>query len=175
MTVAKSPSEVKLFIHSSIGIGKPEEFTVTRGVKGAVIGAINKQVGDDEHRRMVLAWLFDSPEVQMSTKGLDDNQWWALYQWVGFYQDENGEWRKRPEFPLEAMLVFTEAVKAAAFDNQMNETDSMLEQSVAFLGGVATNTSDALVYDYNPEVKAPDEYSVKRRVIKFLDGDDDIL
>jgi len=63
------------------------------------------------NRRTALAWLFEN-RGEMSSKSLSGGQWFALWNWVGFYQDELSEWQTRPEFPVEAAGVLTAALKA---------------------------------------------------------------
>jgi len=117
-----------------------------RGQKGAIIGQFNRTLGGDDNRHLLCAWLFDV-RGKMSSKKLDDSQWYALWEWVGFYQDEMNEWQTDPRFSVEAMLCLTEAIKAYKLlppDERDEElfTDEFVAQLVAFTGGVVTNVSD---------------------------------
>lgn len=117
-----------------------------QGKKGALIGLFNKTLGGDDNRKLLLAWLFDV-RGKMSSKKLDDDQWHAIWEWAGFYQDEVGEWQTDPRFSVEAMLCLTEAVKTYKLlppDERDEElfTNEFVAQLTAFLGGVITNVSD---------------------------------
>ena len=127
----------------------------------------------------MFAWLFDVLGRQtvagsetvisgLSSKALSNDQWWALSNWVGAWKDENGEWRERPEFPLEAALVVNEAMKAYAEipigtpEDRSWVTDMAL-QAVTQLGGVITNVipEGENWQQYLDGVQMPPDYPAK--------------
>lgn len=146
---------------------------LTKGEKGAVIGKLNLVFGGDVHRRTALAWLFSS-RGEMSTKKLDDGQWYALWDWVGFWLDENNEWQVRPEFPTEAAFVLTEALRANAkvkpveADKDLADMSDIVAQSVSELGGVVTQVDDLPKTDVQENLG----YWLRKKVNDFIDGKD---
>lgn len=107
---ARPPEKVKDHILSVMAHGAPRE--VSRGERGALVGYLNANMGGDEHRRQALAWLFQSPGQYMSTKSLDNDQWYAISEWVSSWQDPDTlEWHTAETFPLEAALVVTQAIR----------------------------------------------------------------
>lgn len=112
----------------------PEGVMYSPSARGAMCGAIDAPLlpaeGKHKHkiasarRRMVLAWLFGgplgSPATAISSTQLNDRQWYALYQWIGFWEDRLDGWQHRPEFDVECACVYAQAVaderaKMAAF------------------------------------------------------------
>lgn len=87
-----------------------EQVGVSRGQWGAVIGALGRYLGRADHRYLICAYLFDDLSRPIHSKDLTDGQKFALFQWCGFYQDEQGEWRASLSFEVEVMLVFNAAV-----------------------------------------------------------------
>jgi hypothetical protein len=113
-----------------------------------MIGKLNAVLGGDKPRRLFLAWLFDklgkplpqSPSViqtEMSTKDLSEAQWYALWHLIGFYKDENGEWLTRPEFPLEATMGLSAAMKAS------KSADGLVSEALNLGGQITKITPDA--------------------------------
>lgn len=142
----------------------PEEiygvFDITKGALGAVVGALNKAVGGDENRYIVLGWLFGSPPFySMSSKELGDEQWYALYKWVGYWKNEDdNEWRTADDFESEALAVYSAAIRklynAGVEEQERAGRDplSLVDNAVGELGGKVTmiiETED----DYNSESK----------------------
>lgn len=108
------------WVQSHQGLSSP---VVERGGKGAIIGALNDVLGGDDLRHMVLWFLFtcdtvpdsriDAPVtyVPKSTKELNEDQWWALFEWVGFwYDEEEGKWHYGDTFAEEALICLVEAL-----------------------------------------------------------------
>lgn len=103
------PEKVKRRLQQYAARPEPTEFDPK--VKGPLIGWLNGAFNGDENRRLALAWLFDHPEPDLSTKQLTPQQWYGIAQWVGSYLDEDiDEWLCREEFPEEAVLVLREAL-----------------------------------------------------------------
>lgn len=90
-----------------------------RGERGAITGTLNKHLGNDANRHAVLLWLFGVESSHL----LSDGQWWAMWNWVGFWQDDGGNWLTNDDFPMEAMYAMLEATK------------SYLTQETVALGG----------------------------------------
>lgn len=90
-------------------------FFLNKGQQGAVTGALNKNLGGDEYRKMVLGWLFASDSAlklaPVSSKTLTDGQWYALWDWIGFYTDETGKWQVSGKFQAEATTVLGEVIR----------------------------------------------------------------
>jgi len=83
------------------------------GHKGAVTNALNRFIGNDADRRLVLGWLFGNyaePIQPLSSKRITEMQWYNLYNWIGFEKDEDTDlWRCSPTFPQEAAACLTAA------------------------------------------------------------------
>lgn len=66
---------------------------LTKGMCGAIIGALNKACGIDAGRYEVLFYLFGEGQgwqsiEEVSSKELYDEEWHALYKWVNPMKDE---------------------------------------------------------------------------------------
>ncbi len=158
MATAREPKAVKSQLHTdAYNASKATE--LSRGAKGAIIGHLNDAFGGDQARKLALAWLFDAlgrvvpsdPDTYitgLSTKSLSNGDWWALYLWIGFYKDDSGEWKTRPEFPLEASLVLAEAMRAymkLPVDRKKEDQSfvaDMVAHAVTNLGAVITNVQN---------------------------------
>jgi hypothetical protein len=116
---ARDAKSVKDHLNNLVLIGAPPDNTavdnhrlVTRGQRGAVVGALNRFMGGDEHRRAALSWLFDYSEAEISSSQLSNDQWYALFSWCDFRKDDEvGGWRLPPTFPMECANVVGEAIK----------------------------------------------------------------
>lgn len=133
---ARTPDEVREQIITDMFAwdGNP----VTDGSRGAITGRLNKYLGSDQNRYIVLNWLFGVT----TSKKLDDSQWSALYKWIGFFQVE-GQWEIDGRFPLECGLVLTRALREQGekpVDERMDEVDeeNLLHQTILFMEGVNT-------------------------------------
>lgn len=170
---ARTPSQVRDQVLADTIQGSRME--ITKGVRGAVVGRLNKYLGGDDNRQTVLAWLFSPSKMKLSSKKLTDAEVYGLYKWIGFYQDEDG-WHDSPTFPAECVLVLTEAIKQFANTppkkkNPELEVGEFLEQTIGFLGGVVTTITDE---DGNPVVEGrqpiPPDYGKKDDLVpKKLD------
>ena len=112
---------------------------------------MNKYLGGDNMRRIVLAWLFAGDfEVlsPMSSKVLNDDQVGALIEWIGWWRDEDMVWHTTESFPHESLCVLNAALAAY---NQANRTQKAYADADPFslvanlsgMGGVVTAvTSD---------------------------------
>lgn len=184
MKAARRPDEVKAQIQQDAFDGAPVE--ISSKARGAITGRLNtvfasgnKRVGGDEARHLVFAWLFERLGQQtepgsdkvitgLSAKSLSNDQWWALSNWVGAWKDENGEWRERDEFPLEAALVLTESMKAygnipIGTPEDRSWSDTMSVYAVTQLGGVITNVKPEEVEEWfeHEETQMPEGYPAK--------------
>jgi hypothetical protein len=138
---------------------------VTRGERGAIIGTLNRYLGDNENRKLVLAWLFSPDQKYISTKTLDNGQWYALKLWIDWWQNpETTEWLPGETFPVEAMLILTEACKQHGLTPPAERDDQLVapelvEQMAVYLGGVVSNIEDDHGnFVRKEEVRLPDEY-----------------
>lgn len=113
MDETRNPQELREFFSRQIAMDVPG-INLSYGARGALVGALNKHLGGDEMRKLVLGWLFSGGQVRaMSSKELTDSQWNVLSDWVGMWHDEDvNEWRVRDGFTYEAAQVLTETVKA---------------------------------------------------------------
>jgi hypothetical protein len=130
-----------------------------KGAKGAVISALNRYCGE-EHRKVVIAWLFQRGDViaPLSSKELTEGQWRALYDWVGYWKDEDTmEWRVCDDFPIEAAYVLTDALRAfLGVKNEVRAKFAMPPEMVlraVELDGVITAVDDRDTLVYGVEIK----------------------
>lgn len=149
---------------------------ITPGVRGAITGRMNSTLGgDDGARKAVISWVLKRPRVIASSKELSDAEWWALYQWMGFYKEEStGEWKLAPQFSIECALVLTRVLVEMAEENKSPSREvygvehSMLADSMAQLGGVISactgDNGTWIIPEHRIEVKAnqPEESPVDR-------------
>lgn len=81
-----------------------ENATLSRGQQGGIIGALDRAFESSILRRRFLAWLFlDDVTQELSTKNLSPAQWYALWKWIDFYEDD-GVWHKSMDFLVEIEL-----------------------------------------------------------------------
>jgi len=95
-----TPEKVKKFVaqfHST------EE--LSRGCKGALIGALEKAAGGSEGRHLVLGYLFGDGKP-LSSKELTPSQWVGLREWIGM-QSVGDVWIPRKEFADEVKSVLS--------------------------------------------------------------------
>lgn len=153
---------------------------LTNGQKGALIGAMNKYVGD-EHRRLVLGWLCsqDDKFEPLSSKFLTENQWAALYAWVG-YQKIDGRWQVSDTFKVDAAFVLTQTLREyTALKNSeranFDPKPADLVREAVCIGGVVTALDSHPADPDMPEAKpvnnnAPKPYRVitqAKPIVKF--------
>lgn len=83
-----------------------ENSVLTHGQRGGVIGALDKNLGSSVMRRIFLSWAFspDPLEMEMSSKSLTNGQWYALWSWVDFFE-EDGIWHKSAKFIVECAKI----------------------------------------------------------------------
>jgi hypothetical protein len=100
-----------------------KEHPATKGKKGAIVNALNKAFGDNDHRKIALGWLFfydDVPPLEpKSSKSLEPGHWLAIERWIDADPDNNWE-------PCEDFVVESELVKQAsisAFGSKVEEYD----------------------------------------------------
>lgn len=118
---------------------------------GAMVGTLNKFLGGNDLRKIVLAWLFAGDfEVlsPMSSKLLVSAQKWAIIEWIAWWRDDEEAWHVGDRFPHEAICVMNAAIRAY---NSANRTDKMevasdmmysLTANMVELGGVVTAVTD---------------------------------
>ena len=83
---------------------------VMAGVKGAIVGTMNRKCGGDANRRLILSWLFSPFEglEPISSKELTDKQVGALVRWIDWYKDPDiNEWLTGADFDKEILVVLT--------------------------------------------------------------------
>lgn len=99
----------------------PDEWEATPGKKGAITGDLNRalcaptlatMIQTNSWRHMVLAYLFAPGRTAMSSHELTREQWYCLYQWIGYWHDPVEGWLKRPDFFTEAGIILAQAIKA---------------------------------------------------------------
>lgn len=127
---------------------------VEKGLKGAIIGAINNYAGGNKNRRLLLGYLFAREESrfdELSTKELAEKHWFALFQWVQPWKDEDdNQWKTRFEFPGECVAVYHCAVvdydaDCARVRDPMFEPDGTPSSITRFLldqGGTIADVKD---------------------------------
>lgn len=141
--------------------------------KGATIGWLNKYLGGDENRRLVLAWLFGKT-VPVSSKDLTDRQLIAIADWLGLHKDDV-IWETQPCFAAESSLVLSEAMRwyktlppgnAAMFEG--SKPPSMIYDVVAFCNGTITAMTDEHgVPLFNEDVSfQPDSFPKNEKELK---------
>lgn len=140
--MAKTAQGVKEFLNDNDAVDR----TLTTSQKGAVTGTLNKYLGGDANRKVVLSWLFSEDgklKFISSSKELKDYQWVALYDWCGFYQ-EDGRWYPQMDFALESCYVLSAAMKAFG-TNKIDIPDGIPEvvmEAVTNFSAWVTNITD---------------------------------
>lgn len=81
------------------------------GMRGALVGEMNRRFGGDQNRRICLGWIFTSVGLPISSKSLGKGQWWAIREWVGLEHDDSG-WHCCPSFLTESVKVLSEALRS---------------------------------------------------------------
>jgi len=87
----KAAAEVREHIWNksrAIETGVVERRITSRGEKGAIIGWLNKTCGGSDNRHLLLGFLFYG-DNNMSTYELTDAEWQVLYEWCGFFEEDN--------------------------------------------------------------------------------------
>lgn len=117
----------------------PNPELVEPGVRGAIIGCLNrifssdsKERGDNK-RHTVLGYLFGDPNHRlrpMSTKELNNGQWYALARWMDLSRTVDAKWLPCQHFMTEALFVLHASMQKHFKDEQemmaqlgMEETD----------------------------------------------------
>ena len=62
---------------------RPGSFITSHGIRGVIVSLLNDACCGDEGRYYLLEFLFG----KSSTKDLDDEEWWALGQWVSPHKE----------------------------------------------------------------------------------------
>ena len=144
--IARSAAEVKARVQKD---SSWNGVNTTEGRKGAILGALNKHLGGDQHRKIVLGWLFDKPG-SISSNTLTDGQWVGLTFWISFSKDEHtNEWHVCEEFPIEASRVLTETLKhfgqLTLPEIEGELPDTHIQTAVADLGATVAVVTDELI------------------------------
>jgi hypothetical protein len=114
--VAKNPYALREALKKDARIGKDVE--ITRGAKGAIVGTLNRKLGGDDVRKLVLGWLFGITNEPLSSSKLTNGQWYALERWIGMEKIDD-EWCARSEFLLEAVRVKQEVLRTSSVDSPL--------------------------------------------------------
>ena len=130
-----------------------EMVVLTRGDMGVITGMLNKTLGDDFTRKVVLGWLFDyngsgdNPTEHLllkSTKELSPGQWYALHEWIdAFKDDESGAWNCSGIFKDEVLSAARVAIplyyltNSIAYDELLDLPPFMAE--IKLMGGEITD------------------------------------
>jgi hypothetical protein len=125
----------------------------SRGAKYAMVGELNRRLGGDDHRYLVCGYLLSPPNSFEPRRSgdLTPGEVWALYEWVGFWQEtDSTRWEVSDRFKLEYPVVLTEAIrkyhelnsraKQAPFEH--DPTD-MVSTGIGQLGGEVNEITDA--------------------------------
>jgi hypothetical protein len=136
------------------------EMAMTKGELGALVGQLDKTLGDKNNRYIVLGWLFKEDNKRMSSKELSDGQWYALYKWVDFWLNpEDDKWYPIESFTMECLDVFNAAVKEIYvsdleaqryFEDQL-DPDDLMPTAVGHLGGEVVEMTDSDHDTSNPD------------------------
>jgi hypothetical protein len=131
----------------------PDEWELTGGTKGLIVGNLNKTLGGDDNRYITCGWLLRDDNYELRSGLIEDHEWFALWQWVGPWKEpESGAWLVRADFPKEAVSAFGAAVLelyGEDYIRQYEEGRDQMEQvdtAVGELGGQVveiTEESDA--------------------------------
>lgn len=95
----RTAAEILAFIERTKSASRPTDMGITPGERGAIIGALNKMLGED-NRRELCNRLFH----KRSTKEMTPGEWYALACWVGLL-NVDGKWLPQPDFYDEAMAI----------------------------------------------------------------------
>ena len=123
------------------------EFEVTTGLKGAITGTLNRLLAEDNHRRIVLSWLFfyneqeNKPFVEKSSKELSDGDWYAVHNWMdSWYDEDEATWIISETFKVEIAGVLVAALNQYNSEvharDELFDDDEYLAQEVLKVGGV---------------------------------------
>lgn len=125
---ARSAEQVKDALRRNAGQSVWKQ--MSRGQHGLVVALLNKYLGGDVNRRLVLSWLFKDGKHPMSTKDLTNNwEWWTLWDWIDPIKLEGREYAVSATFPLEAANVLVAAATLfAKLSNQERAETSESEQ-----------------------------------------------
>jgi len=103
---------------------------VGKGERGVIIGAMNKILGGDDFRRIVLWWLFEAPDEpdpaillkEKSTKSLTDGEWFALSDRAEVYHNEDTlKWEVSQTFEGILLECLSQAVVMFSLPPQMTD------------------------------------------------------
>lgn len=103
----------RLRMMAQVDIG---EWELSDGQRGAIVGTLNKMLGDDAMRYLFLGWLFrsDIDFAPLSSKELKPGHWYALWNWIGYSRTDDGLTLVSDLFHHEYTIVLTAALKALA-------------------------------------------------------------
>ncbi len=139
----------------------PDDWELTRGVKGLVVKGINEVLGTNENRYITCGWLLRDDNYELRSGQIEDKEWFALWQWVSPWKEpDSGDWLWRADFKKEAVSVFGAAVLelyGEDYIRQYEEGRDQMEQvdtAVGELGGEVT--------DITKEPDAPPKFDRER-------------
>ena len=78
----RTPEELKEELRRCMTLFNQHTPFDNKGLKGAIVGHLNKACGSDGRRHQVIEFLFD----KTSSKDLTSPEWQALSWWVASYQ-----------------------------------------------------------------------------------------
>lgn len=107
---------------------------LSKGTRGALVGELNRAVGGDTNRRIVLAWLFRAGVGELSTLAMTVSEWYALWRWEDMHADEIGHFHPQPSFYPEAFAALREAMRARAVKVFGVDYDGMVAEAAALPG-----------------------------------------
>ena len=99
----RSPEEIKRSISMTV-IRFPSAIYDSNGMKGAVIGLLNKACGGNGERKLLLKYIFGKE----SSKELTGAEWIGLMQWVEL-KNVGDDWLPQKDFYTEAEEIVNEA------------------------------------------------------------------
>ena len=99
--------------------------TISKGDMGAVRGAINKLVGSDVNRHLVVSYIFTGkadPAFKMGS--MPACNWEVLLEWIDFYKDSTYGWLVSSDFERECLLLMRDAL---VLDSPQGQKDMLQE------------------------------------------------
>ena len=112
-----------------------EDAKENKGVKGSVIGFLNKTMGE-EHRYIICGWLFGGENWKpLHSADITPAQWHALELWIGASKTTDGQWLPHPAFRTEALAVLNAAL--GEYKNASSAVDVAVQ-----LGGIITEITE---------------------------------
>lgn len=96
--------------------------TISKGEMGAIRGAINKLVGSDVNRHLVVSYIFTGkadPAFKMGS--MPACNWEVLLEWIDFYKDSTYGWLVSSDFERECLLLMRDALVLEGQQDMLQE------------------------------------------------------